>query len=69
MKSFQLRTEFITLGQLLKAANVVSSGVEAKTLLFKGGTTVNGLPEDRRGKKLRVGDEVKLANGETIRIE
>ncbi len=66
--NFTLRTEFITLGQLLKAASIVSTGSEAKDLLAQGGIYVNEELECRRGKKLRPSDTVRLANGETISI-
>lgn len=66
--SFTLRTEYITLGQLLKAANIVSGGGEAKAVLAEGGVIVNGEEDNRRGRKLRDGDVVALPSGITIRI-
>ena len=65
---FTLRNEYITLGQLLKAADIVSSGAEAKDVLAEGGITVNGEEECRRGRKLRANDVVVFAAGVTIRI-
>jgi len=50
--------EFIKLGQLLKAANLVSSGVEAKIMITEGYVCVNGEVELRRGRKLYDGDIV-----------
>lgn len=65
---FNLKTEYITLGQLLKAADVVSSGAEGKLLIETGRIKVNGEPDDRRGRKLRPGDKIILPDGRSIRI-
>jgi ribosome-associated protein len=59
--------DFIRLGQALKKAGVVGSGVEAKMLIQNGFVQVNGKEENQRGKKLRDGDIVTL-DQETIRI-
>lgn len=59
--------EFIKLGQALKKASVVSSGVEAKMVILDGLVEVNGTTEIQRGKKLHDGDIVTY-NGETIKI-
>ena len=59
--------EFIKLGQALKKANVVSSGVEAKIVIQEGLVELNGEVEVQRGKKLYDGDVVSY-NGETIKI-
>ncbi len=48
--------EFITLGQFLKAVNVIGTGGEAKFYLAENVAQVNGEPEQRRGRKLRPGD-------------
>ena len=50
--------EFIKLGQALKKANVVSSGVEAKIVIQDGHVELNGEVEVQRGKKLYDGDIV-----------
>lgn len=68
MEIIKLREEFIKLGQALKAANLVSSGVEAKDVILDGMVKVNGVTEYQRGKKLRAGDIVSF-NGEEIKIE
>lgn len=68
MEIIKLREEFIKLGQALKAANLVSSGVEAKDVILEGMVKVNGEKEYQRGKKLREGDIVSY-NGEEIKIE
>ncbi len=49
-----------TLGQALKAANLVGSGGEAKVLIQAGEITVNGEVETRRGRRLQAGDVVEL---------
>ena len=59
--------EFIKLGQALKKAGVVGSGVDAKFVIQDGLVTLNGEVEYQRGKKLHDGDVVSY-NGETIQI-
>lgn len=62
MEIIKLREEFIKLGQALKAANLVSSGVEAKIVIQDGEVKVNGEVEYQRGKKLHEGDIVEFNN-------
>ena len=52
------KDEYIKLGQALKAAGFVDSGVEAKEFIIQGLVIVNGEIEIRRGRKLYDGDEV-----------
>lgn len=68
MEIIKLRDEFIKLGQALKAAGLVESGVDAKLVILDGQVKVNGAVELQRGKKLHAGDVVEY-DGETIRIE
>lgn len=68
MEIIKLREDHIKLGQALKAAGLVGSGVEAKMIILEGDVTVNGRVELQRGKKLVDGDIVAF-NGETIKIE
>lgn len=68
MKSLKITTEFITLQQLLKIEDIISSGGEAKYYLAEHDVFVNNEKEQRRGRKLYVGDVVK-ANGLEIKIE
>ncbi len=68
MEIIKLRDEFIKLGQALKAAGVVESGVDAKFAVQDGLVKVNGQTETQRGKKLVSGDKVEY-DGETIVIE
>ena len=65
---FKVDGEFIKLDSLLKAANVVSSGGEAKMLILDGEVLVNGEIETRRGKKIRQGDEVICKFCENLKI-
>jgi ribosome-associated protein len=51
-----VRGDHITLGQLLKAADIIGTGGEAKFYLAETVVSVNGEPEQRRGRKLRPGD-------------
>ena len=60
MEEIILRDDFIKLGQAIKAAGLVESGVEAKI--------VNGVVETQRGKKL-FGGEVVEYNGSSILIK
>ena len=59
---FYLKTEFIDLLQLLKATSVVMSGGEAKMFVDDGVISVNGEIEQRRRRKLRIGDVVIFDN-------
>lgn len=67
-RTFTLSTEFITLGQLLKAVDAVSSGGEVKDLLATGKIRVNMEIDDRRGRKLYPGDIVTGPGGLRVRI-
>lgn len=68
MEIIKLREEYIKLGQALKAAGFVDSGVEAKIVIQDGLVNVNGAVEYQRGKKLVDGDVVEF-EGNTIKIE
>lgn len=68
MEKIKLREEFIKLGQALKAAGLVESGVEAKEVIQDGLVQVNGEIDTRRGRKLYDGDIV-FFDGEEIQIE
>ena len=58
-----ITTEFITLGQFLKLADIISQGGEAKAYIATHEVKVNGESDNRRGRKLRNGDEVLLLEG------
>ncbi|AUZ28590.1 MULTISPECIES: ribosome maturation protein RlbA [Bacillus] len=53
-------TEMITLGQFLKLADVIQSGGMAKWFLSEHEVFVNNEPDNRRGRKLYVGDVVEI---------
>ena len=67
MEEIVLREDYIKLGQALKAAGLVESGVEAKIVIQDGLVLVNGEIEYQRGKKLYDGDLVSF-RGEEIKI-
>jgi len=60
MEKINITSEFITLGQFIKYANIVSSGGMAKAILQDYKIYVNDLLESRRGKKLYPGDKVLI---------
>lgn len=67
MRDVAIQSEFIKLDALLKFANLVCSGGEAKIRIAEGDVLVNGEPCTMRGKKLRPGDTAAL-DGEEVRI-
>ena len=67
MHQIKLREEYIKLGQALKAAGLVDSGLDAKVEILDGRVKVNGAVETQRGKKLYDGDLVEF-DGEQIKI-
>lgn len=68
MEEIKIRDEFIKLGQALKLAGLVESGVEAKIVIQDGQVLVNGQVETQRGKKLVDGDEVTF-EGQSFKIK
>lgn len=60
----KIKEDFIKLDSLLKLANLVSSGGEAKMLIQNGKVIVNGEVCTLRGKKIREGDTVIYDNQE-----
>ena len=68
MEIIHLKEDYIKLGQALKAAGLVQSGVDAKFAVQDGLVKVNGQVEIRRGKKLVVGDVIEF-NGENVKVE
>ena len=67
MEYITLQEEFIKLGQALKAAGFVESGVEAKYVIQNGEVSVNGKIERQKGKKLYGGETISFREQE-IRI-
>lgn len=67
MKAVEIHDEYIKLGQLLKLADMVSSGVEAKIVIQNGEVKVNGEVDTRRGKKIYPQDVVEY-NGNQVTV-
>jgi len=63
METIAIHTEYIKLDQFLKLAQIVSSGGEARFYILENEILVNDEPENRRGRKLRPGDIVKVSEG------
>ncbi|WP_269153348.1 MULTISPECIES: S4 domain-containing protein YaaA [Neobacillus] len=59
-EKIKLDTEFITLGQFLKLADVIQTGGMAKWFLSEHEVFINGEQDQRRGRKLRSGDIVQI---------
>lgn len=68
MEIIKLRDDYIKLGQALKAAGLVESGVDAKFVIQDGLVKVNGKTETQRGKKL-VDKDIVEYDGQKIKIE
>ena len=68
MESIHLKDEFIKLGQALKLAGLVGSGVDAKFVIQDGLVKVNGEVDTRRGRKVYVGDTISY-NGQDVQVE
>ncbi|MFA7560540.1 MAG: S4 domain-containing protein YaaA [Candidatus Izemoplasmatales bacterium] len=60
MENVKIKTEFITLGQLIKFLSLVGSGGEVKFFLSENIILVNGEIENRRGKKLFIDDIITI---------
>ena len=67
MQEIVIKDEYIKLGQALKLAGLVGSGVEAKILIQDGLVTVNGEVDERRGRKLYPGDVFEL-EGKQVKV-
>jgi ribosome-associated protein len=70
VRTIQIRPgeEIIRLGQLLKLVDAVPTGAQVKDVLLSGAVTVNGEPEERRGRQLRRGDVVSVDGMDDVRI-
>ena len=68
MNQIKIKDDYIKLGQALKLAGMVGSGVEAKIMIQAGQVLVNGEVELQRGKKLYPGDIFSF-NGEEAQIQ
>lgn len=68
MAIIKIKDDFIKLGQALKLAGLVSSGVDAKIAVQEGLAKVNGEVEYQRGKKIHPGDVIEF-NGQQVKVE
>lgn len=68
-KNIVIENEFITLGQFLKHADIISSGGMAKWYLAEHTILVNNELENRRGKKLYPGTVVEIPEEGTFFIQ
>lgn len=68
MEIITIRDDFIKLGQALKLAGLVESGVDAKIRIQEGFVKVNGEVEVQRGKKIHPGDVIEL-DGLQIKVK
>ncbi len=60
MKKVAIKTEYITLGQLLKFLSIVGSGGEVKNYILYNEIFLNNQLENRRGKKIYPGDQIQI---------
>lgn len=67
--SITITTEFIKLDALLKFANAVATGGEAKQMVQDGLVKVNGETCTMRGKKIRPGDVVEVDGQLELTVE
>ncbi|KFL43683.1 RNA-binding protein S4 [Lysinibacillus sp. BF-4] len=68
MEEIRIDSEFVTLGQLLKMTDAISSGGMAKWFLQENQVYVNGEVDDRRGRKLRDGDVVNIPGAGRFKV-
>lgn len=67
MEEIAIKDDFIKLGQAMKLAGLVSSGIEAKIVIQEGQVLVNGEVDTRRGKKLVSGDTFEF-QGQIVKV-
>ena len=68
METIRIKDDFIKLGQALKLAGLVDSGLEAKIEIQEGNVKVNGETRLERGKKVYPKDVIEF-NGKQIKVE
>lgn len=69
MKKIVIHSEYIKLDQFLKLADCVPTGGMAKALLQEEAVKVNGVLEDRRGRKLYPGDRIEVEGAGSFEVE
>ena len=67
MIEVKIESEYIKLDQILKLADIASTGGHAKYLIQEGVVKVNGEVETRRGKKIISGDIIEV-EGNQIKV-
>ena len=60
MQKIYIKDDFIKLGQALKLAGLVESGLDAKYAIQEGEVLLNGVVETQRGKQCVSGDEISF---------
>ena len=65
----KLKTDYITLGQLLKIVDIISSGGQAKWFLQENDVLINGELDNRRGRKLYPNDLVEITEYGKVMME
>lgn len=65
----KLKTDYITLGQLLKIVDIISSGGQAKWFLQENDVLINGELDNRRGRKLYPNDLVEIPEYGKVMME
>ncbi len=60
MKKIYIKDEYVTLGQFLKIADIISTGGEAKIFLSSNSILINNENDKRRGRKLYKGDNLEI---------
>ncbi len=68
MEIIKIKDEFIKLGQVLKLAGWVGSGLDAKIVILDGLVKVNGEIVLQRGKKIYQGDIVEF-DGKSLKVQ
>lgn len=62
MEEIEINTEYITLGQLIKYVGLIDNGAQAKDFLTRATVLVDGVNDNRRGRKLYPGTQIKINN-------
>ena len=64
IRKVEIYDEYITLAQFLKIVDLISSGGEAKDFILLNKIFINGIEENRRGRKLYKGDLINISSKE-----
>ncbi len=68
METIKIKDEFIKLGQAMKLAGLVESGVDAKFEIQEGNVKVDNETEVRRGRKVYPGSIIEF-EGQQVKVE